>query len=62
MIEGQRSAIRETAGRRKRQRDMNRKLRKETTSLRKIMQSDQGQVGMAVRREIRSKETCHIKG
>ena len=41
---------------------MNRKLRKETTSPRKIMESDQGQVGAAIRREIRSKETCHTKG
>lgn len=41
---------------------MNRKLRKETTYPRKIMKSDQGQVGTAIRREIRSKETCHTKG
>lgn len=52
----------ETAGKRKRWREVNRKLRKETTSPRKIMESDQGQVGAAIRREIRSKETCHTKG
>ena len=26
------------------------------------MESDQGQVGAAIRREVRSKETCHTKG
>lgn len=46
MIEGQQSVIREIAGRRKRRREVNRKLRKETISLRKIMQTGSaGSVG-----------------
>lgn len=40
--EGQQSVIRETAGRRKRRREVNRKLGKETTSLGETIQSDKG--------------------
>lgn len=39
--EGQQSVIKETAGRRKRRREVNRNLRKETTSPGEIIQSDQ---------------------
>lgn len=52
MIEGQQSAIRETAGRRKRRREMNRKLKKETTFPGEIMQSNQGVEKLLERNQI----------
>lgn len=42
VMEGQQSVIRETAGRRKRRREVNRKLKKETTFPGEVIQSDQG--------------------
>ena len=46
MSEGQRSVIGEIAGRRKRRREVNRKLRKETIALGKIVQTGSaGSVG-----------------